>query len=62
MYSLRHVILQGEAPVHMIGIQVWTKNSDSSLCADVLLITEISTVSRYKKPRYTPRNTGEERQ
>ena len=46
----------------MVGmrIQVWTKNSDSSLCADVL-ITEIYTVSRYRKPGYTLKSTGEER-
>ena len=47
--------------MHMVGIQVWTKNSDSSLCADVL-ITEISTVSLYRKAGYTLKNTGEERQ
>lgn len=46
----------------MVGmrIQVWTKNSDSSLCADVL-ITKIYTVSRYRNPGYTLKSTGEER-
>lgn len=41
------------------GIQVWTKDSDSCLCAGVM-IREVYTVSRRRKPGHVLRGTREE--